>query len=299
MKRSSRVALVVIYNHQYNENIPIVEEVYRDRFTDIYHLVPFYKGNLDNVIPVYENSFYFQGYIAQGLTAFFKEKYDHYLFIGDDLLLNPVINENNYREILKLGLGSSYMPRLDVMHSYWKGYNIKARLAHAFDIKKAGVEAEEILPTYADALTRLSGHKVEVGKFSFDQINKYFNHPLLSKIGFLFSKFRVFGVSYPLTSSYADIFAISGCSIKEFCHYCGVFAALDLWVEIAAPTALALSSQSIIRDDDLEFKGRALWTADDFMLLDKYNYSLSTLLADFPPEYLYLHPIKMSKWRRV
>ena len=61
-----RIALVVIYNHRFDGNISIVEDLYRERFSNIFHLVPFYDGDRPDVIPVYENSFQFQGYIAQG-----------------------------------------------------------------------------------------------------------------------------------------------------------------------------------------------------------------------------------------
>ena len=77
----SDVALIIIYNHRYDKNISVLEKLYNSRFSDIYHLVPFYDGNKTNVIPVYENSFYFQNYVAQGLKSYFNEKYKHYFFI--------------------------------------------------------------------------------------------------------------------------------------------------------------------------------------------------------------------------
>ena len=47
----NRVALIIIYNHQYNKNIDILERIYNGRFSNIYHLVPFYNGEKQNVIP--------------------------------------------------------------------------------------------------------------------------------------------------------------------------------------------------------------------------------------------------------
>src|SRR6218665_624801 len=108
----SKVALVIIYNHQYNKNIEKLEEVYGNWFSHIFHLVPFYAGDKPNVIAVYESSYYFQGYVAQGLKRFFSPEFDHYLFIGDDLMVNPVINENNYSLHLNLDVKTSFIPRL-------------------------------------------------------------------------------------------------------------------------------------------------------------------------------------------
>ena len=58
-----KVALLVVYNHRNDRNIPRVQEIYKSRFSHIFHIVPFYDGHVDGeeVIPVYENSFYFEG----------------------------------------------------------------------------------------------------------------------------------------------------------------------------------------------------------------------------------------------
>ncbi len=111
-----KVALVIIYNHQYNQNIDILERMYKNRFSNIYHLVPFYKDDKSNVIPVYCSSYCFQGYVAQGFKNYFNEDFDHYFFIGDDLILNPLINESNYREHLKLEKEACFIPRLSPLN---------------------------------------------------------------------------------------------------------------------------------------------------------------------------------------
>ena len=50
---SSEVCLLIIYNHRYDDNIEKLERIYKNRFSDIYHIVPFYNGTIENVIPVY------------------------------------------------------------------------------------------------------------------------------------------------------------------------------------------------------------------------------------------------------
>ena len=90
-------ALIFIYNHCYPENIDPLERIHGKRFKDIYHLMPFYEGKKrKNVIPVYDNSFYFHSFIPQGLNEYYKEEYTHYIFVADDLLLNPQINAENF-----------------------------------------------------------------------------------------------------------------------------------------------------------------------------------------------------------
>ena len=113
MTGKANICLVVIFNYRFDDNIPIIEKIYQDRFSRIYHMVPFYDGNKDNVIPVFEKSFYFQGYIPQAINTFFNDDFSHYLFVGDDVLLNPKINEHNILELLNLDDETAFLP------NYW------------------------------------------------------------------------------------------------------------------------------------------------------------------------------------
>jgi hypothetical protein len=102
---------------------------------------------------------------------------------------------------------------------------------------------------------------------------------------------------YPLTRSYSDIAVISATCIKHFCHYCGVFAATDLFVELAIPTALALATDKIVTEKDLALRGKPLWTEQEQLdELDEYGHQLDELFRRFPSDCLYIHPIKLSTW---
>jgi hypothetical protein len=301
------VALIIIYNHQYNRNIEILEKLYNKRFNNIYHLVPFYSGDKPNVISVYESSHYFQGYIAQGFKSFFKEKYKHYFFIADDLILNPVINQENYTEYFKLDAASCFLPNWITLHErkeWWK----RVGEAFRYKIKAPGVEPEGQLPDYKTALKLFDDHNLKIMPLSFNQI---WPHPLSIKdfariivkdksYIFRYIKDKLirnnYNLSYPLVGSYSDISIVSADSIKKFSHYCGVFAVTKLFVEIALPTALALSSKKIVVEENLELKGFAIWTKEDLQILDKFEFRFNSLLQEFP-NYLYIHPIKLSKWK--
>ncbi len=304
----NKVALIIIYNHQYNKNIEILERIYKGRFSNIYHLVPFYYGDNPNVIPVYENSFYFQGYISQGFKSYFKEEYTHYFFVADDLVLNPKINENNYSEHLQLNSNACFIPKLYNLHDILEWW---PRVSEAFrwSIKFLGVEAENQLPTYEKALQKFLKFDLTLKPLRFNQIwkkpksMKEFISLIIRDIFHLLRyqpKSKIwkpsYSLSYPLVGSYSDIFVINSDTIKEFCHYCGVFATTNLHVEIALPTSLVLSAKEIVIEKDLKLQGKALWTKEDYQELDKYGSSLKQLLDEFPINYLYLHPIKLSKW---
>ena len=47
------VCLVIFQNHQYTRNIEVLDRLYGERFDHIVHVVPFYDGSRDDVIPVY------------------------------------------------------------------------------------------------------------------------------------------------------------------------------------------------------------------------------------------------------
>ena len=238
----NKVALVIIYNHKYNKNIEILERIYKDRFSNIYHLVPFYNGDKPNVIPVYENSWYFQGYISQGFKSYFKEEYTHYFFVADDLILNPKINENNYAEHLKLNSNTCFIPYLfnlnddiqriteiyDRAEKWWPRIVNKA---FHWTIKVRRIEAENELPIYEEALQKFLHFGLTIKPLHFDKIwGKPYS--IIDFIERIFSdrfyllryiKNKIwktsYPLSYPLVGSYSDIFVVSKDTIKEFCHY--------------------------------------------------------------------------------
>jgi hypothetical protein len=307
IENRNEIALIVIYNHQYNKNIDVVEAIYKNRFTHIFHLVPFYTGNKSNVIPVYENSFYFEGYVAQGFHRFFHERFRHYFFIGDDLILNPIIDENNYAEIFKLKKDTCFIPDIVLLHKE-KGFWHRQIDAFRYWIHVKGVEAEAIVPSFIEALEIFRKQGLEIQPLSFDQVNEKQVFPEKLEIRKLYQYFfyklsrlknhkRPYLLAYPLVGSYSDIFVVSAAVLPRFCHYCGVFAATNLHAELAIPTAMVLTAEDIKLEKDLELAGNALWTEEDFEILKPFGSNLDLLLEKFPAKHLYLHPVKLSKWK--
>jgi hypothetical protein len=306
---ASAAALVVMYNHKYEKNIPTVEAIYRGRFEEIFHLVPFYTGTQTNVISVYENSHYFQGYIAQGSRSFFRPHFMHYIFAADDLALNPAISNASYQAFFKLDAESSFIPRLEslpVGSVHWPSY----RNGILFDpFKTQGVEVRDELPSAEQAVRLLQRHEVSNGDFTFEHV--------YGRLGLSFApsgmkanarrmrryladrllyKGSLHRTRYPLARSYSDISVVSAACVRAFCHYCGVFAATDLFAELAIPTALALATHKIVTEKDLALRGKELWTVEEFAELNGYGHQLDELFRRFPRDCLYIHPVKLSAW---
>ncbi len=319
-----KVALIFVFNHKYDKNIEILENLYRDRFSNIYHLVPFYEGDKQNVIPVYESSQHFQGYLAQGFKKYFKEEYEHYFFIGDDLILNPAINENNYQDYFNLTKDTSYIPEIHTLHNLtnndtlrflpvksitgkprWHWCKIK-ELVENYEHKSNGVENENEIPSYSQAKEMLNKHGYDVEPVTYKDLHgdilpltsatvKYTSH--------LTSYFKKFKLAYPVVGSYSDIVIVPKLSIKKFCHYCGVFATNKLFVEFAIPTALLLASEKVITEKEIGKRGSIYWLYTPQELakynqdMKPFNQSLDELMRKFPSDKLYIHPIKLSKWK--
>lgn len=304
----NKVALVIIYNHQFNKNIEVIEKIYAGRFSNIFHLVPFYKGDRPNVIAVYECSYFFNGYVAQGLNNFFSTEFGHYFFIGDDLIINPAIDENNYKDFLALDAHSCFIPRLssiDENKNYWAN-NITALF---YNKLYNGVEAEKLLPDNETAKEKMQSFGVHNKPLEFYQIWKLpasfiewlratFWKPRFV-LRYLYSMIRKkkYTTAYPLARSYADMFVISADAIKEFSNYCGLFSATRLFVELAIPTAMVFSAKKIVTEKDLLYKGKALWNEADYSILNRYDHNLNALFNNFPENCLYIHPVKLSKWK--
>lgn len=316
---NNRVALIVVFNHRYDKNLMVLEEMYRSRFSNRYYLVPFYDGDMKNVIPVYGRSVFFESYLAQGFNIYFKEEFQHYLFVADDMIIHPDINEKNYKDYFEVKLGQSFIPKLMPLHEagkFWLG----TLAAFCYRQKQKYVEVKDELPTYDEAIKRMQNQGVMIRELTR---NELFG-PFTLNISSLVNKARLgirmltllrsplkkrYRLNYPMIGSYSDILLVSSDSIKRFAHYCGVFGATGLFAEIAIPTALALASDNqIVTEDRMNHSGMSYWHGSenvfwyseesDITTLESNFKDLDDIIHNFPDKYLYMHPVKLSKWLR-
>ena len=147
MQMSGSVCLVVIYNHRHSANVEKLENLYRGRFSHVWHLMPFHEGGGENVIPVYEGAHCFQGHLAQGYDRYFAAGHRHYIFVADDVLLNPVISEENYMEYFGLDDEKSFLRELQPLCEKDSWPHLSTAFTRDWD--NAGkVDAKNMLPTY-------------------------------------------------------------------------------------------------------------------------------------------------------
>lgn len=297
------VVLLIIYNHRYDKNIDKLEAIYKEKFKHIFHIIPFYDGKKENVLPVYESSYQFSGYIAQAKAQLDCKglKYEHYFFVADDMILNPNISENTYREIFKTDRHTNFITEiLEFTHTNFYLWHGKEALMYSPEGK--GAEISNIIPSAEEGIRLLNEYGVNCDNWKW----YHFIPPLRIGIRPIFRLTKIWlsillkrgnlKLTYPMVGAFSDIAIISEDIIDKFSLYCGAFAASRLFVEYAFPTSLIFSTTNIVTAKDLDYKAGALWGKQK-TILEKYENKLDRLLKDYPSDYLFLHPIKLSQWQ--
>ncbi|MCI8663887.1 MAG: hypothetical protein HFG69_11690 [Hungatella sp.] len=258
------------------------------------------------MITVYDSSYTFSGYIAQAYELIPK-KYKHYFFIGDDLVLNPSINENNVWEYFEVKDKDSYIKEIIPLckASGVKAERLYKQILQPFR-KNNGTEWREQIPGRSEAFQfcRDKGIDAEQRISLKWMLQRQLKEG--KRIGALFRLlwcipclFLNHGLSmpYPLFKGYSDLLIISSRDMKSLCHYFGVFAAMGVFVEIAIPTAIRMVCSDIKTEDMINKRGVEYWSCEKKWFEDKYGCSLDKLFAAWDEEVLYYHPVKLSKWQ--
>lgn len=105
-------------------------------------------------------------------------------------------------------------------------------------------------------------------------------------------------IPYPLAWGYSDIFMIKKEKLYNISRLCGVFSAMNMFAEIALPTAIVLSveRQEVVVMADTEYEYELAWEEERVVLDGKYSNSVKCLYEEWEKEKLFIHPVKLSKW---
>ena len=352
----SKPTLVIIFNHQYIENVPKLAKFYRNRFSRIYFIVPFVEDVPDwqdryteyNIIPAYIHTHYFQLGIANGFRDYQSNDTSHYIFCADDLLINPEVNEDNYQRFFKIDGQTSYLNNyFNLSNAYsllpWKPGNF---VTHALP-KQRAEESTGVLRNLYDTfrnrfrkwhintavefqlesksmkvLQSLPSREAAIETFAnYNLITKHFNSKKASAWQRLRNKYlkflkayrmymipaianyfvtgkdsyRPLKLEYPFVGGFSDIFIIPHSKLEKFILYCGYFSAAKIFCEIAIPTAMLLSQKHVYTKENLDFKVyEHIWWDENHPMPEETVKNLTAITKDWPKEYLYIHPIKLS-----
>jgi len=295
--------LVIIFNHRYNNNICKLRKIYGERFSKILFLVPFYQGEEEDVIPVYESSYEFSGYLIQAYPKLMECDADFFLFLGDDCILNPIVNEKNVVSEFQLSDKELFIPSVVRLNCQGNFSWIHARRAPEAFVSKA-VEWKRELPEYREALERFG--KFFKCKIDEEYTDSFFSGKLKNEdeathfkaiSEFLRLNGNSRNIIYPLAWGYVDIFIIKRTRLFSLARVNGIFSAMNLFVEIAFPTSVVIEflRENVCMLNDLEnYSCKVVWSREEKEKLQRNYKSIEDLMKEWHENILFMHPIKLS-----
>ncbi len=320
----SLTSLVVLFNHQYNQNIPIIRNLYSERYSHILQLMPYYNGNDDGVFAVYGNSYQFYNYILQAREQIKNLPGDYILIVADDLLLNPDFNEHNSAALFGLKSKNDF---------YLDGFvDISLPLCRrgvsevrTMSTTPCGIDSSSVnsnVPSYEIAREILKAR----GLMAHDRLSRIKVFPPIlspkkslhenlhqlttfsrSIAVWLYYRIKRIKYPYPVVFGFSDIICVPKNRFDDLCLILGVFSAWNMFVELAIPTALQLLPDATIKTlDDIKYKSGNVFYPYDL----KHKTHMEKIIGDvlrsgkdvrllaemFPKKYLYLHPVKLSQF---
>ena len=295
---SGGVCICVVFNHPFVANIPLLRRLYAGRFSTVRFLVPFQLSDDDDILTVYRGSFGHCAYAIEHIPALESLNCDHYVFVHDDVLLSPYLNEGNIRERLGLRPNEGWVGAIrptppDIgewgyqLGSVWRLIEPRSPLS--------GVGLDSLaatlrhLPPASEAARKAATYGIPpVTSFHYDGGFPFggLGHPVAEA---LFARYGpTIEIPYPIACSGpdADFLIVPRKGLREYLHVAAVLATAGLFVEMAAPTALYLTCDHVRTCADVamyaEWSLRMIWPRD----------ALSRLLER--PELISVHPVKLS-----
>ncbi len=263
----NNVALIVVFNHRFDKNLPKLRQFYAEKFTNVFFLMPFYDGNDEDVIPVYGSSDNFQAFFAQAYQHLKGKDFDFWLVVADDMVINPELNERNIGKRFDIGIDDTFFPSINQFHPDLRWPHAAKSLSFTVGGRYAEIAGE--LPSVENANSKIQALGLASKGLRFENIyNLEERSQMLAVYGSRFlvdeehaKNAQLLHSNYPLVFGYSDIFCLGKNTIERFSHYCGAFSAAKLFVEIAIPTAIVLAtSGKIANEQDIGLRGKALWT---------------------------------------
>lgn len=297
-----KTCLVIIFNHRYDGNIPKLRRIYQERFGRIFFLVPFYQGEDEDVIPVYESSYEFTGYLIQAYSRLKECDADYFLFVGDDCVINPLIDEKNAASEFQVSDKELFLSNMAPFNAEGMFSWVHSRKAPEAFLARA-VEWRKELPETAEAFDRFEQFFGGADREYTDSFfaGKMRNETEPEHLRAIADFFEINGggreVIYPLAWGYADIFLLKRSCLYSIARLNGIFSAMNLFVEIAFPTSVVLTipREKVCMLDDLQnYSSKVVWTRKEKDELQEQFQSMEDLTQKWPRDILFMHPIKLS-----
>ncbi len=296
-RSAPRCTLVILFNHPFPKNIDKLRSIYGARFHDMLFLMPLVRVDDPSVVTVYRGGFNFHGHVADAIDAIAARDSDLYLFCQDDLLLNPALTPSGFHDSVDFDRHDGFIPQPESFSGPgredwpWNDRVLSRIAAPTSSLYGGGVEDfARHLPPLAEATERFARYGITARRYP---------KPYSPGVGMaaffrrLARSPRAAALPYPLAVAFSDFFALRRDALRPVAHYLGLFAAMDLFVEVSVATAMILACRNLATLADTPWRVSIDWT-DRKELLRQGATDLQTVYRNFDETLLYMHPVKLS-----
>jgi hypothetical protein len=301
------IALCIIYNHSFIKNVEVLDRLYSSSFDRILHIVPNHRSVQKDILTAYRSSHVFQGYLADNRSTIEALGADYIVFAADDCLLNCRCIVDEVTVGIDRAQASGFFPGFAgplAAPSAWKWAHTLPAVSRFFGSPKL---ANPQIEGWLDCLPDLERARSALGRYDAAELrlerptsDDLANYSAIDRanVTALFGEALAIELPFPFVRGLADFGVLHKDYVAEFLHYCGVFSSLNLWVEVAIPTAAALLDKKLVFAKDLGLKFDWDWSdprrsprwPQPTELRDVYR-----MVEEMPRDLLFRHPVKLSE----
>jgi hypothetical protein len=267
-------ALVVVFNHPFPKNIPLLDRLYRSKFDKIFYLIDapnIYPG----IVPVKGISYTFQNFYLQAIEQIRGS--DYYFITHDDALLNPRFRPSTAFSHFNLPEEAICIRNIDMIphDSVWK-YAWKG----VYDVVEKNNNLRSILQSSKSQLIQRYENQIIPFGCSHYDIAKW-KKTVSEQTEILFGH-----------GANADILMMPGKALQDMVSSLQMLQAPDLFVEAAIPTAILLTQWKIHLMDSSSHLPKYIWE------LEAQKKFLSNLFTMQREDLIAVHPVKFGEMKK-
>ena len=305
-----KVSCSVLFNHPYPPNIPVLRELYKDKFDEVSFIQPLRSSPDPDVYTSYRGSFAFHGMITDAAERLLAKDADYFIFVHDDVLLNPLYNGEQLVERLQVPGNGAFIPYLFSLHPDAQDWvwmpGFLWRLFYPTN-QLSGTGIENLISYFPNAETMRAKFD-EIYGLSFENITYDRTRPINPIVvvgnqshGNYITKSVLDGLyvtaegassvqlPFPFIGGNCDFTVLDRKTLEAVVPLLGVTAAANLFVEIAMPTAIACAADRVVQSKDVGLFAEMAWTKEEQRLMTD-----DILVRRFNEDLLLFHPFKLS-----
>jgi len=151
-------------NHAFPANLPLLRRIYAGRFSHLLFFLPFVRLDDPDVVTVYRGSYTHAAFITDAMPRLSQIDCDYFVFVHDDVLLNPQLDERNFLASFPLGPDDGFIPwthqaPAGIDHWAWY-YSLLPKLFHPKSLLfGSGIEYPNLIANLPDAETIRAGFR--------------------------------------------------------------------------------------------------------------------------------------------